>query len=71
MLSLGKFGGAFQLGQQPGQQFLLTVVECRARIRRFVRFEPQADQIGDLSGGGLLCAGLESQRYLGLFERLN
>jgi len=71
MLSLRKFGVAFQLGQQAGQQLFLTIIECRARIRRFVCFKPKADQVDDLFGGRFLCAGLESQRYLRLFERLN
>ena len=67
--SLRQFGGAFELSPQSGQQIFLTAIERSARIRRFVRFEPQADQIGDLFGNGFLRSGLESQRNLRIFER--
>jgi hypothetical protein len=69
MESLWQFSGAFQFSQQPDQQIFLTAIECGARIRGFVRFEPQTDQAGDLFGDGFLCAGLESQRNLRIFER--
>src|SRR6266404_9106389 len=43
--SLRKLDGSVQFGQQSGQQELLTVVICGARISWFVGFKPEADQL--------------------------